>query len=102
MDINSARELCARWLPAWTGNHPDKLIEFYTSDAFYSDHPAHREGLRGHEQILPYFKRLLAANPQWRWEAVEIFPTNNGFTLKWKATIPAGNSTVIEYGMDIV
>jgi len=102
MDIGAARDLCNRWLPVWTGNRPDKLIEFYALDAFYSDHPAHRDGFRGHEQILAYFKRLLAGNPAWIWETVEIFPTNKGFTLKWKATIPAGNTTVIEYGVDIV
>jgi ketosteroid isomerase-like protein len=77
------------------------LIEFYAADAFYSD-PVRREGLRGHAQILPYFERLLAQNPQWKWEAVELFPTDKGFTGKWKATIPAGNTTVIEYGVDIV
>jgi hypothetical protein len=102
MELKAAEELCSRWLAAWTGNRPDKLIEFYSADAFYSDHPAHRDGFSGHEQILPYFKRLLAQNPAWKWETVEIFPTNKGFTLKWKATIPAGNTTVIEYGVDIV
>ncbi|MGD0855207.1 MAG: nuclear transport factor 2 family protein [Dehalococcoidia bacterium] len=101
MEIQAAQELCNRWLPAWTGNCPDKLIEFYAADAFYSD-PVRREGLRGHAQILPYFERLLAQNPQWKWEAVELFPTDKGFTGKWKATIPAGNTTVIEYGVDIV
>ncbi len=51
---------------------------------------------------MPYFKRLLAENPKWVWEAVEIFPTKQGFTLKWKATIPVGDTTVVEYGVDIV
>jgi hypothetical protein len=102
MELKAAQELCGRWLAAWTGNRPDELIKFYSSDAFYSDHPAHRDGFRGHGQLLPYFKRLLGQNPQWKWEAVEIFPTEKGFTLKWKATIPAGNTTVVEYGVDIV
>jgi ketosteroid isomerase-like protein len=102
MEIKAAEDLSKRWLAAWTGNRPDKLIEFYSADAFYSDHPAHRDGLLGHAQILPYFKRLLAENPKWVWEAVEVFPTKQGFTLKWKATIPAGSTTVVEYGVDIV
>jgi hypothetical protein len=101
MELKAAEELCSRWLPAWTGNQPEKLIEFYSMDAFYSD-PVRREGFKGHAEILPYFKRLLARNPDWKWEAVEIFPTEKGFTAKWKATIPAGNTTVIEYGVDIV
>jgi hypothetical protein len=101
MELKAAEELCSRWLPAWTGNHPEKLVEFYSQDAFYSD-PVHRKGLHGHAELLPYLKRLLAANPEWKWEAVEIFPTEKGFTAKWKATIPAGNTTVVEYGVDIV
>ncbi len=94
-------ELSRRWLPAWTGNRPDCLIEFYAENAFYSD-PANKTGLKGRAQILPYFKKLLAANPNWVWEAVEVFPSERGFTVKWKATIPVGSEVIIEYGMDIV
>ncbi len=94
-------ELCKRWLPAWTGNKPEKLISFYAETAFYRD-PANIYGLKGYDQILPYFKKLLAANPNWIWEAVEIFPTERGFNAKWKATIPVGKDTIIEYGIDIV
>ncbi len=42
------------------------------------------------------------ANPDWVWELVEAFPTEKGFTGKWKATIPVGNKVIIEYGVDIV
>jgi hypothetical protein len=89
------------WLVAWTGNKPEKLIEFYSEDAFYLD-PAKPKGLKGREEIFQYFKKLLAANPNWIWEAVEVFPTKKGFTAKWKATIPVGTKVIIEYGMDIV
>ena len=46
MELKAAQELCGRWLAAWTGNRPDVLIDFYSSDAFYSD-PARWAGLRG-------------------------------------------------------
>ena len=101
MNVQEAGEFCSRWLPAWTGNRPEELIKFYAGDAFYSD-PARRGGMHGHSEILPYFKRLLAANPNWVWELVEAIPTEKGFTGKWKATIPAGTKTVVEYGVDIV
>jgi len=101
MEMKAAQELCGRWLPAWTGNQPDSLIDFYAVDAFYRD-PARPGGLRGHAEILPYFKRLLAQNPRWTWEPMELFPTEKGFTAKWKATIPVGGKVVTEYGMDIV
>ena len=94
-------KFCNDWLPAWTGNQPEKLIKFYDENAYYQD-PAYPGGLNGREQILPYFKKLLARNPDWRWELVEIFPTDKGCTAKWKATIPVGEKVIIEYGMDIV
>ncbi|SRR5579872_3066269 len=96
-DLN---RFCHDWLAAWTGNAPEKLWDFYTDDAYYSD-PARPDGLRGAE-ILPYFRKLLAQNPHWIWRADEIIPTAQGFCLKWRATIPNGNGTVEAVGLDIV
>ena len=91
---------CDKWLGAWTGNRPDLLIAFYTGDASYLD-PAFPAGLKGHVQLLPYFEKLLSRNPDWRWEAVEIFNTVNGFTLKWRTTIPIKGFVLVLYGLDI-
>jgi len=92
---------CRRWLGAWEGNKPDDLIQFYSDDALYID-PANKDGLKGQDRIFPYFKKLLAANPTWKWEAVQLFPTDLGFVVKWKACIPIGEETITEFGLDIV
>ncbi len=92
---------CKAWLDTWTGNRPQELLKFYHADVFYSD-PSKRNGLNGHTQLLPYFEKLLSLNPTWKWEPVEIIPTQKGFTLKWNATIPVGNSFVEETGLDII
>lgn len=94
-------EFCRKWLPAWTGNEPEKLLEFYAENAFYID-PANPEGIQGHDQLREYFTKLLAANPNWVWEVVEVFPTLRGFTGKWRAVIPVGRKKIVLYGMDIV
>ncbi|HAZ13154.1 MAG: hypothetical protein A2X86_20840 [Bdellovibrionales bacterium GWA2_49_15] len=91
-------EFCQRWLAAWTGNRPEHLLSFYSADAYYQD-PARPNGLKGHQEILPYFVKLLAKNPDWRWECEEIIPTEKGFTLKWCAHIP-GKKLI--HGVDIV
>jgi len=101
MEKEEIPDFCDKWLRAWHGNRPGDLIEFYSEDALYID-PANKGGLKGHEQILPYFKRLLAVNPDWRWETIEVFPTSVGFVAKWKAIIPVGTEVITEYGMDIV
>lgn len=95
------RIFCDTWLSAWTGNRPTALIAYYSEDAFYLD-PAFPSGLRGREQLLPYFEKLLSRNPIWKWEALEIFNTEKGFTLKWKATIPVKDTEVVLTGLDIV
>jgi len=99
--MNSLQQFCDEWLGAWTGNQPEKLLPYYTDDAFYLD-PANKQGLKGYEQLGAYFTKLLKYNPNWQWKAIEIMETANGFTLKWQATIPVGNVVVTEYGLDIV
>jgi SnoaL-like domain len=95
------RTRCNEWLDAWTGNKPEKLLSFYTDDVFYLD-PANPDGLHGREELLTYFSRLLSRNPDWRWEAVELFDTEPGFTLKWKAIVPVKETVLVMYGLDIV
>ena len=33
---------------------------------------------------------------------IEAYPTEKGFIIKWKATIPVKSEEIIEYGMDIL
>ena len=101
MELEKAKEFCERWLPAWTGNKPDLLISFYSDDAFYSD-PFISQGLKGKDKILEYLRKFISFYPDWKYEYVEIFPTENGFTLKWKVSLPINNETVVDYGVDIV
>ena len=101
MNENSLQSFADSWLASWTGNRPDVLIEFYSQNAFYLD-PAKPKGLSGKEDIFSYFKKLLQKNPNWKWTRKEIFPTEKGFTLKWKAEIPIENENLILFGLDIV
>jgi len=80
-------------LPAWTGNNPEALASFYTDDAFYSD-PAIPGGVRGREQLVEYFGKLLGANPEWVWTQIDSTPMQSGFLNKWHAAIPVGDRTV--------
>lgn len=101
MDKNLLSSFTEKWLSSWTGDHPETLIDFYTQDAFYLD-PANPIGLKGKEHLFAYFRKLLQKNPNWKWIVKEIFATEKGFTLKWKAEIPIGQEKLIIYGLDIV
>lgn len=101
MNLDVAARFCGEWLPLWTGNRPEALLACYAQDAFYRD-PAQPAGLRGHKELRPYFTRVLAANPDWVWEAEEIIPTAAGFVLKWRARIPFADRVIEETGLDIV
>ena len=95
------RPVCDKWLSTWTGTDVSALLSFYTADAFYLD-PANPDGIKGHKEMRGYFEKLLSRNPDWKWETVEIFNTDKGFTLKWKATIPVKNTRLTLYGLDIL
>ncbi len=101
MKKTDAEAFCAKWLPLWTGNQPEKLAAVYADNVFYRD-PGVPGGLRGKAELLAYFRRLLAANPDWQWYVVEIFETPEGFTGKWRAEIPVRGQIIEESGMDIV
>ncbi len=88
-----ATEFAGRWLPAWTGNQPERLVGFYTEDAFYLD-PAMHRGLTGRAALLAYFQRLLAHNPNWVWTQRDAIPMEGGFVNLWHAEIPVGEEVV--------
>jgi hypothetical protein len=87
-DTEQSYRFCARWLPAWTGNDPERLLSFYSEDAFYSD-PAVPAGLTGHDALRSYFSRLLAAYPDWIWIHRRSLPVPDGFLNFWDARLSA-------------
>ncbi|MEA3470516.1 MAG: nuclear transport factor 2 family protein [Thermodesulfobacteriota bacterium] len=88
-----AREFASRWLPAWTGNEPEKLADYYSDDVFYLD-PVIPGGVRGKDQLIAYFRKLLAQNPDWVWTQIEPIPMEGGFLNKWLAKIPVGDKVL--------
>ncbi len=101
MTPEQAREFAARWLPAWTGNNPEKLTDFYSEDAFYLD-PGIPDGVQGKKKLLEYFTKLLAQNPEWIWTQIEGIPMQGGFLNKWHAIIPVGRKKLEFVGVCFV
>jgi hypothetical protein len=88
-----AKEFAGRWLPAWTGNDPERLASFYAEDCFYSD-PAVPEGIEGRAALQRYFTSLLDSFPDWEWTNTGVTPIPGGFLNHWHATIPVGPETI--------
>ena len=101
MTGEQAREFASEWLPAWTGNEPEKLAGFYSDDAFYLD-PAIPDGVEGKEALLNYFRKLLSHNPDWIWTQTEGIPMEGGFLNKWLAKIPVGSKIIECVGVCLV
>ena len=93
MNKDEAREFALKWLPAWTGNEPEKLADFYSDDCFYLD-PLIPAGVSGKKELLSYFKKLLSQNPDWIWTQIEPIPMEGGFLNKWLAKIPVGPKVI--------
>ena len=98
MNAAEARAFADRWLPAWTGNDPERLAGFYTDDAFYCD-PATPSGVRGRDELVAYFRRLLAQNPDWVWSHRASIPIADGFLNFWHARVPVGDRVVEAEGV---
>lgn len=90
---DEAREFASRWLPAWTGNDPQRLASFYTDDAVYLD-PAVPSGVEGKEALIAYFTKLLARYPDWVWTNVRAIPIEDGFLNVWHASIPVPDGAI--------
>ena len=96
-----AKQFAEKWLPAWSGNNPELLASFYSEDAFYLD-PGIPEGVNGKSELLKYFRKLLASNPNWIWTQIEGIPMEDGFVNKWLAKIPVGPVTLDIVGVCLV
>jgi len=93
MTKEAARAFASQWLPAWTGNDPEKLADFYADDAFYLD-PSIPQGVKGKGPLIQYFRKLLGQNPNWVWTQIEPIPMEGGFLNKWLARIPVGDKVI--------
>jgi hypothetical protein len=96
-----AKKFAEKWLPAWSGNNPELLASFYSEDAFYLD-PGIPGGVKGKSELLKYFRKLLANNPNWIWAQIEGIPMEDGFVNKWLAKIPVGPVTLDIVGVCLV
>ncbi len=101
MTKEQAREFASRWLPAWTGNDPERLAGYYSDDAFYLD-PLIPDGVKGKDALLAYFTKLLSQNPDWVWTQIEPIPMEDGFLNKWLAKIPVGEKVLEIVGVCFV
>ena len=101
MTKEQAREFASRWLPAWTGNDPEGLADYYSDDVFYMD-AVIPGGVKGKEALLKYFRKLLAQNPDWVWTQIEPIPMEDGFLNKWLAKIPVGEKVLEIIGVCFV
>ena len=96
-----AKQFAEKWLPAWSGNNPELLAGFYAEDAFYLD-PGIPDGVKGKNNLLTYFRKLLSGNPHWIWTQIEGIPLEDGFLNKWLAKISVGPVTLEIVGVCFV
>jgi steroid delta-isomerase-like uncharacterized protein len=101
MSKEQAKDFASRWLPAWTGNDPEKLVSFYSDDAYYQDHTI-PQGVKGRDELLAHFRTLLSQSPNQVWTQIEAIPMEGGFLNKWLAKIPVGEKIVECIGVCLI
>ncbi len=93
MSKEDAKKFASKWLPAWTGNKPEELADYYSDNCFYMD-AGIPDGAKGKAELTTYFRKLLAQNPDWVWTQIEAIPMEEGFLNKWLAKIPVGKKVI--------
>jgi hypothetical protein len=93
MTTEEARAFTDKWLPAWTGNTPERLLEFYADDAFFLD-PGRPFGIKGKDVLKIYFTKVAGHNPTWVWTQLEPIPLLDGFMNRLHARIPVGDKVI--------
>ena len=101
MTSQQAEKFASKWLPAWSGNQPRRLAEFYTDDVYYSD-PTVPGGVVGKDALIRYFGKLLGENPNWVWTNEDGVPLEDGFLNKWRLEAPVGDRVVHCRGVCLV
>ncbi|MBF8964085.1 nuclear transport factor 2 family protein [Pontibacter sp. FD36] len=101
MEIEELPGFANRWLGAWTRQETGHLLAFYQPACFYAD-PAVRQGLNGKDALAAYLGKLFFRFPGWRWEVLELWPTEQGFALKWQADFGWRYPGIRETGLDLV
>jgi SnoaL-like domain len=101
MSKEEAENFASKWLPAWTGNRPEELADYYSDDCFYMD-AGIPDGAKGKAELTVYFRKLLAQNPDWVWTQIEAIPMEDGFLNKWLAKIPVGRKAIVCIGVCFV
>ena len=69
---NKSRELCERWLKAWSGNDPQAVVDMLSEDAVYRD-PVRSTGWYGKLAIAEYLDIVFVRNPEWKFTLVDCW-----------------------------
>ena len=93
-ELKGYMAFCDQWLAAWTEIGQTTFYHFILRMLIIKT-PSISTGLRVHQEILVYFTKLLAKNPDWRWEREEIFVSEKVLSLNgehpyWKDHLRAG------------
>jgi len=99
-----ARAFALNWFEPWgqgvEGVEP--LVAFYTEDAFYRD-PNVPQGISGKDRLRTFFFQMLPGLKTWKFEIVDVYPTERGFLLNWKASFRLGDRFIDDFrGVDLV
>ena len=74
--------------------YEDKIYKRWEKSGYFNPDVCVRKGVCGKDELLAYFRELLAHNPDWVWTQIEPIPMEGGFLNKWSAKIPVGSKTI--------
>lgn len=91
LDSTMSPDVFARaWTAAWNSHDPDRILTFYTEDAFYEDVPSVENGwdvpMRGHQVIRDSLVETFEDMSDLKFELVSAFGTGDHLVVEWTMT----------------
>ncbi len=89
-----AEDFCKQWFPALVRGeqNTDEVVknllrDFYTEDSVLID-PNFSKQLTTYQERFNYYFAVLDKYPNWKFEIIDIFPTETGFILHYQGSVP--------------
>jgi steroid delta-isomerase-like uncharacterized protein len=83
-------EFASGWTEAWNSHDADKILNYYTEDAFYEDIPNVENGwdvpLRGHQMIREAVDSTFKDMPDLEFELVSVSGAGDRMVIEWTMT----------------
>ena len=85
MSVDTSGQLAEAWAEAWSGSDPERVVALFTDDCVYEDVTLGAVN-NGSEQLSAFAAGFMTAIPDFKFEVVSSFATEDRLSIEWRMT----------------